>query len=332
LGRAPWRYEAKMKSASIVVPAWNEATVLGPTLQALLDISYDKQRCEVIVVAGGDDNTHETALQLTSRMGSFSRYLVIRQAPEGKNAAIQQGIREARNEIVVLLDADTMVSRHWLKEMTEPIERDDCDLTVANSEPVKNNWVSEYYMITKAFNLDSITMFPGGSIAFEANKVEGRLEYFLDKEVKAGVDYLLMKRFAEVGFRVMFAKEARVTTHFPSSLQYFVVSELRWLTAFYNIEGIKAKALASNVAVIAALIFAFPVHKALFVLSLVFNAGYVGKKTRAFWVGSRRCDARIEGIFGFIALSYIYHVLGFIAQMKALLGLSGQKDLRQGQR
>ncbi|MDY6950925.1 MAG: glycosyltransferase [Thermodesulfobacteriota bacterium] len=321
-----------MTSVSIVVPAWNEATVLEGTLEALLHISYAKDKCELIVVAGGDDETHETAARLSARVSDFSRYVVILQAPDGKNAAIQQGIKAARNEMIVLLDADTVVSRQWLKEMIGPIERDDCDLTVANSEPLTCNWVSDYYMITKAFLLETLTMFPGGSIAFPASKVRSLLEHFFDREVRAGVDYLLMKRFSEMGFRVMFAKEARVTTHFPSSLQYFVVSELRWLTAFYDIEGIRARALASNVAVIVALIFTFPVHKTLFLLSLVFHALYVGKKTRVFWMGSRRFDTRLIRVFGFILLSYIYQLLGFIAQMKVLMGVSRQNRLRQGQR
>jgi cellulose synthase/poly-beta-1,6-N-acetylglucosamine synthase-like glycosyltransferase len=321
-----------MTSVSIVIPAWNEATVLGSTLEALLDINYNKDKCELIVVAGGDDGTYETAMKSSARVSGFSRYVVLPQGPDGKNAAIQQGIRAAQNDMIVLLDADTLVSRQWLKGMISPIERDDCDLTVANSEPVKRNWVSDYYMATKAFVFDAVTMFPGGSIAFPATKVRGLLEHFFDKEVRAGVDYLLMKRFSEMGFRVTFAKEACLKTYFPSSFQYFVVSELRWLTALYNIEGINARALASNVAVIGALMFTWPIYQPLFMLSLAFHAAYIGRKIRAFWIGSRRFDTRLVRAFGFVLLSYVYHALGFIAQMKVLMGMSQQNRLRQGER
>ena len=321
-----------MISVSIIIPAWNEATTIRATLEALLSIEYDKKWCEVIVVSGGNDNTFELSRKLAKKMDSFSRYVVLPQRPMGKNAAIQQGIREARNDVIVLLDGDTIVSSKWLRGMIEPIEKGDCDLAVANAEPVKRNWVSDYFMILKTCLLESITMFPGGSIAFVASIVENRLEYFFERNFRAGVDYLLMKRFMEQGLKVMFARDARVTTHYPHSLRGFVVSELRWLTALTNIEGFRVRAFACNIAVVAALMFALPIHKTLVLLSLVFNATYVGKRVRMFFFASREYSMNVKNVCGFIVLSYIYHVLGLVAHMRFLLGMSKQSYLRQGQR
>ena len=321
-----------MTSVSIIIPAWNEAKTISATLEALLSVEYDKKWCEVIVVSGGNDNTYELSRKLSRRMHSFRRYVVIPQRPLGKNAAIQQGIGEAGNDVIVLLDGDTIVSRQWLKGMIEPIENGDCDLAVANAEPVKRNWVSDYFMIIKTCQLESITMFPGGSIAFVASIVENRLEYFFDRNFRAGVDYLLMKRFMEQGLRVMFARDARVTTHYPHSLRGFVVTELRWLTALTNIEGLRGRAFACNITVVAALLFTFPIHKTLLLLSLLFHATYVSKRVRMFLVASRKYSMNVRNLFGFIVLSYVYHILGLVAHMRFLLGISKQTYLRQGQR
>ena len=321
-----------MISVSIIIPAWNEAKTISATLEALLSIEYDKGLCEVIVVSGGKDNTYGLARKLSKNMESFRRYVVIPQRPMGKNAAIQEGIREAKNDAIVLLDGDTIVSSQWLRGIIEPIEKGDCDLAVANAEPVKRNWVSDYFMIIKTCLLDSITMFPGGSIAFLASIVENRLEYFFDRNVRAGVDYLSMKRFMEQRLRVMFARDARVTTHYPHSLRGFVVTELRWLTALTNIEGFRGRAFACNIAVVVALVFTLPIHKTLVLLSLLFNATYVGKRVRMFLVASREYSTNVKNVFGFIILSYVYHILGLVAHMKFLLGMSKQSYLRQGQR
>ena len=88
-----------------------------------------------------------------------------------------------------MLDADTMATEQWLKHMVAPIEQGTCDLTIANPEPLKKTWVSQYYIINRAYLLDSIVTYSGNSMAFKANIVEDRLEYFFDRNVKVGVVY-----------------------------------------------------------------------------------------------------------------------------------------------
>jgi cellulose synthase/poly-beta-1,6-N-acetylglucosamine synthase-like glycosyltransferase len=330
--QGPYHKKRKMPSVSIIIPAWNEERTLKATLHALLEIDYDKKRCEVIVVAGGSDNTYEIAKSLLQTMEPFSGYIVLHQQPAGKNAAIQRGIIEAKNAIIVLLDADTIVTNQWLENMVEPIEQGKTDLTIANPEPVRKNWVSDYYMITKTYFLHSITTFSGHSMAFKASIVEERRGYFFDEDIKVGVDYLLAKRFLEQGQRIRFAKDARVITHLPSSLKYFVLCELRWITALINIQGVSYRALASNTVVVAALLFALPLSKTLFMLSALFNTLYIIKRVRMFVIASRHYTTSVRNIFGFLILSYTYHVIGLISHVNYFLGLRRGGHLYQGQR
>lgn len=321
-----------MASVSIIIPAWNEAKTFKATLEALLHINYDVRLCEVIVVAGGDDNTYEIAQDVAEVMHVFSRYVVLLQKAEGKNAAIQQGIKEAKNGTIVLLDADTIANEQWLKHMVAPIEQGTCDLTIANPEPLKRTWVSQYYMINKAYLLDSIVTYSGNSMAFKADIVEDRLEYFFDRKVMVGVDYLFAKRFMSQGLKVVFARDASVVTHTPSCLKYFVLTELRWLTARINIDGVRYRDLAANAVVICALISAIPLSKMMFTLSMFFNAIYISKKIRMFLIGSRHYNTSYRNLFGFVFLSYVFHIVGFIAYVKWFLGLSRTSNLSQGQR
>lgn len=321
-----------MKSVSIIIPAWNEVRTLGETIKALLNIDYDKKRCEVIVVAGGDDNTYDIAEEMSARMRVFTRYVLIVQQPGGKNSAIQQGIKKAKNDIIVLLDADTIVNQNWLKYMVSPIGQGHCDLTIANAEPVRKNWISEYYMIIKRYFADRIMFYPGHSIAFEANAIENQLEYFFDEGIEVGVDYLLEKRFLEQGKRIMVLEDVVARTHLPSSLKYFVLAELRWLTALIKIDGIHYRTLACHIAVNSALVLVIPLQKFLFLLSLMFHSIYICKRVRMFIVGSGSKEVRNRNIFGFIILSYLLHVVGLVAYLKYFLGLSKDCHLYQGQR
>ncbi|MEV4299872.1 glycosyltransferase [Microbispora rosea] len=87
---------------SVVIPARDEERRLGPCLRAVL---ADPAVAEVIVV---DDESSDGTARLAAACGAT----VVRGRPlpegwVGKQWALHQGLREARGEIVVTLDADT---------------------------------------------------------------------------------------------------------------------------------------------------------------------------------------------------------------------------------
>ncbi|MEU7942068.1 glycosyltransferase [Microbispora bryophytorum] len=87
---------------SVVIPARDEERRIGPCLRAVL---ADPAATEVIVV---DDESSDG----TARLAAASGATVVRGRPlpdgwVGKQWALHQGLREARGEIVVTLDADT---------------------------------------------------------------------------------------------------------------------------------------------------------------------------------------------------------------------------------
>jgi cellulose synthase/poly-beta-1,6-N-acetylglucosamine synthase-like glycosyltransferase len=321
-----------MISVSIIIPAWNEARVLTTTIQALLDVEYDRRMAEIIVVAGGDDNTYDIAITLSAIMKIFGRYVVISQGKgRTKNAAIQQGVEEAQNEVIVLLDADTVVTKRWLKNMMDPIAKGICELTIANSEPLRRNWISDYYMVIKTYFLDNISTYPGHSIAFRADILKNRVNYFFDANIWMGDDYVFEKRVNAAGKKTMFVKDARVKTRFPCSLKYFLEIELRWWTAFISMNGVNYRTLTFNTIVIGAVICLLPFSWGLFKLSVLFNALYVSKRAYMFFVASRQYKTRNRRVFGFVLLSYIHHIISLLAHVRVFLGL-WKDTYYQGQR
>lgn len=319
-------------SVSIIIPAWNESKSLKAAVQSLLDVDYDRKKCEVIVVAGGDDSTYEIAMGLSTRMGAFSRYVIVSQRRQRtKNAAIQRGFREANNDIIVLLDADTVVSDVWLRNMVDPIEKGICELTIASSEPIRKNWISDYYMVVKTYFVDSITTYPGHSIAFKKSIVQNQTEYFFDETIWMGDDYLFERRVSEQGHKTMFIKDANVKTHYPCSLRYFWEIEFRWMMASIHMNGANSTTLTYNTIVVGSLMSLMPFSKTLFTLSLLFHTLYLAKRAHMFLVASRRYETKMTRIFGFIMLSYFHHMISFLSHIWYFLGL--RKDTYyQGER
>src|SRR4051794_27972494 len=91
---------------SIVVPAYNEVAYLGLALQALLQQDF-AEPYEIIVV--DNDSTDRTG-EIAASYG----VTVVRETARGVCQARQRGTIEARGEIVVSTDADTVPPRDWL--------------------------------------------------------------------------------------------------------------------------------------------------------------------------------------------------------------------------
>jgi len=92
-------------SFSFVIPAYNEATRLVPTLNAIADLSASHLgECEIIVVDDGSTDT--TADIARAFQAPHCRVCVLRLPHRGKGAAIRHGVSIATGEVVILCDAD----------------------------------------------------------------------------------------------------------------------------------------------------------------------------------------------------------------------------------
>ena len=92
-------------AVSIIVPAYNEGKVIHRTVQSLLDSTYP--HLDVIVV--DDGSTDGTSQRLAADFPDQPRLSVLTKANGGKASAINAGLSRTQAEIVVVIDADTLV-------------------------------------------------------------------------------------------------------------------------------------------------------------------------------------------------------------------------------
>lgn len=90
---------------SIVVPAYNEAKRLPPTLERVLAWTRTKDfACEVVVVDDGSaDGTAEIARRA---LAGVEHQVLVHETNRGKGAGLATGMTAARGEIVLMTDAD----------------------------------------------------------------------------------------------------------------------------------------------------------------------------------------------------------------------------------
>jgi glycosyltransferase involved in cell wall biosynthesis len=108
---------------SVVIPAYNEAELLGNCLDSLQDQDF-QGRYEILVV---DNNSTDGTADVARSRG----VTVVHESRAGVCAARQRGTEVASGEIVVSTDADTVFSRGWLSSIDRAFRADPARVAVA---------------------------------------------------------------------------------------------------------------------------------------------------------------------------------------------------------
>jgi glycosyltransferase involved in cell wall biosynthesis len=120
---------------SIVVPAYNEARRLPPTMAALAEFfrSFTQGYEVLIVVEGSTDGTLEIAAGLAAQQAHFQ---VIDNGPQrGKGHAVRSGMLQAQGDIVFYMDADLSVPLAEVSAFLRCFEeRPEIDVLVGNRQ------------------------------------------------------------------------------------------------------------------------------------------------------------------------------------------------------
>ena len=107
---------------SIVIPAYNEETLIGPCIEAVLRSAaaahLAKDEYEVIVVNNAStDRTHDIA-------SAFKGVRVVDEPHKGLTRARQAGFMAAHGELIANPDADTLMPRRWIVRVLREFDKD----------------------------------------------------------------------------------------------------------------------------------------------------------------------------------------------------------------
>ncbi len=102
---------------SIIIAAYNEELVLEETIENFLQLEYPKEKIEIII--GSDcstDKTNEIIKKLENKYPDIIRGIIFNQR-RGKSIVLNDLVKEAKNDILVFSDANTIYQKNALKEM-----------------------------------------------------------------------------------------------------------------------------------------------------------------------------------------------------------------------
>lgn len=112
----PVKHSSWLPSVTVLIPAHNEAKDIASTIRNKLEQDYPRDRLEIIVISDGStDRTEEIVREFSSQ----NVRLIRREQREGKAAALNEGVRYAKGEILVFSDANSLFSPDTVRRLIE---------------------------------------------------------------------------------------------------------------------------------------------------------------------------------------------------------------------
>jgi glycosyltransferase involved in cell wall biosynthesis len=131
---------------SIVLPTYNRAGDLRDTLKSLAALTTSKP-WELIVVDNNSSDETQAVVQEASRSFPVElRYLF--EQEQGRSAAMNTGIAEARGDIILTTDDDVRVEPQWLDSAGSALDELDCDYVGGKVLPIwggpRPSWIPDH--------------------------------------------------------------------------------------------------------------------------------------------------------------------------------------------
>jgi cellulose synthase/poly-beta-1,6-N-acetylglucosamine synthase-like glycosyltransferase/peptidoglycan/xylan/chitin deacetylase (PgdA/CDA1 family) len=218
-------------NVSVVIPAYNEAAGIAATVRSVVTGRY-RGGIEVVVV---DDGSTDGTAAIVRNLG-IPGVRVISQPNSGKPGALNRGIAEARGDILVLVDGDTIFQHDTLGRLIAPLAARDVgavsgNTKVGNRRGFLGGWQHLEYVM--GFNLDrrlfdllgTIPTVPGAIGAFRRAALAAAGGLSTDTLAE---DTDLTMALCRSPWRVVYAPDAIAWTEAPSSLRQLWRQRYRW--------------------------------------------------------------------------------------------------------
>ena len=218
------RVKNVQRKVSIIIPAYNEEDVIGGLIHRLGESSYPIH--EIIVVDDGSiDSTYEVARNMNVIALRNEKRL-------GKPTALNIGVREAKGDVIIVFDADTMPTGDCVGHLVEPFQIENVGAVAGCTKVLSNGLISK--LVALEFNLcfyviepfsDRFNFFP---IIHGANfAVRRELAHFSEDALTE--DFDLTINLATKGYRIKFEPEAVNHVSAPPSFSVLVRQRKKWV-------------------------------------------------------------------------------------------------------
>lgn len=237
--------EEDAPAITVLIPAYNEGAMVEDTIASVAAARYPSRRLQIIAI--DDGSTDDTWHHIRHAALRFPQLVTpIRlSANQGKRAALAEGFRRAKGEVIVTVDSDSVIERGALLAITGPF-RDPRVGAVAGKVAVHNRTSS---LIPRMLHVRFILSFdylrsaqsvfrtvyccPGALAAYRTSVVRQVLpawerQMFLGAPCTYGEDRALTNDILAAGYDTVYQRSAVVHTLVPETYSKLCRMLLRW--------------------------------------------------------------------------------------------------------
>lgn len=178
LANSPTRKQKRIEPVSVILPTYNEAPIVGDTLDHLCSLSYPLSALEIVVVDSSADETATVVREFARSREEPTVTLVEEDDRGGVARAVNRGVEAASHDVIFRTDCDSRLHEDALSHAVATLADSSVGaVTGRQIEVLGNSEVEESYRDLQARNqaleshLDSTFIVHGPCFAF-------RKEYF----------------------------------------------------------------------------------------------------------------------------------------------------------
>lgn len=222
-------------SVTVMVPAFNEETVIEQTVRSLLASDYSPLRI-IVVDDGSKDRTADVVREKFASEIASGKVLLLTRPNSGKAGALNHGLEETDDDIYVGIDADTVIAPNAISLLV-PHFADPTVGAVAGNAKVGNRvnlwtrWQALEYITSQNFERRALNVFgavsvvPGAIGAWRTSAVRAAGGYHTDTVAE---DADLTMSLLEKGWRVVNEDRALAFTEAPTTANGLMRQRFRW--------------------------------------------------------------------------------------------------------
>lgn len=224
----------KFPFVSICIPAYNEEKNIAETLNSVLKLDYPKDKIEIIIVNDGStDNTAKIVKQVIKN-NKDENIKLLTQKNKGKAAAMNYGLKTAKGDFFVSLDADSTVSEDALKTILPHFETDMSAvlplITVQKKKTIMQKLQYCEYLINFFYkrlmsNLDCIHVTPGPFSVYRKEVIK-KLGGFDENNLVEDLEMAL--RLQKRNYKIKQILMTHIETKAPENFAGFYKQRNRW--------------------------------------------------------------------------------------------------------
>jgi len=220
---------------AVLVPAYNEETVIVRTVRSVLNSDYSNLRV-IVIDDGSKDKTAEVAREAYAEEIAAGRVQVLTMPNGGKAAALNFGLEYVNEEIYVGIDADTVIAHDAVSKLIPHFEDPRIgamagNAKVGNRVNLWTRWQALEYITSQNFErraldlMHVVTVVPGAIGAWRTAAVKAVGGYPLDTVAE---DADLTMHLLEQGLRVDYEDRSLAFTEAPIDAKGLMRQRFRW--------------------------------------------------------------------------------------------------------